>query len=88
MFLDICQEPFYADILKYISKNEGCFDAVNSYGKAIFSFGFIQFTGAVASGSMLTRVLARLKERDEDVFNECFSQYGMDIQNSERRFFK
>ncbi len=81
MFLDICQEPFYADILKYISKNEGCFDAVNSYDKAIFSFGFIQFTGAVASGSMLTRVLARLKERDEDVFNECFKQYGMDIQN-------
>lgn len=81
MFLDICQEPFYADILKYISKNEGCFDAVNSYDKAIFSFGFIQFTGAVASGSMLTRVLARLKERDEDVFNECFIQYGMDIQS-------
>ncbi len=81
MFLDLCQEPYYADILKYISKNEGCFDAVNSYDKAIFSFGFIQFTGAVASGSMLTRVLARLKDRDEDVFNECFGQYGLNVQN-------
>ena len=81
MFLDLCQEAYYADILKYISKNEGCFDAVNSYDKAIFSFGFIQFTGAVASGSMLTRVLARLKDRDEDVFNECFGQYGMNVQN-------
>lgn len=81
IFSDLCQQSFYVDLLHYIAKNEGCFDAVNSYDKAIFSFGFIQFTGALASGSMLTRVLQRFKNRDEYAFNECFGKYGMNVQN-------
>ncbi len=81
LFSDICQQPFYVDLLHYIAKNEGCFDAVNSYDRAIFSFGFIQFTGGLASGSMLTRVLQRFKTRDEYAFNDCFGKYGMNIQN-------
>jgi hypothetical protein len=81
LFSDLCQQPFYIDLLHYIAKNEGCFDAVNSYDRAIFSFGFIQFTGGLASGSMLTRVLQRFKTRDEYAFNECFGKYGMNIQN-------
>jgi LysM domain len=81
LFSDLCQQPFYIDLLHFIAKNEGCFDAVNSYDRAIFSFGFIQFTGGLASGSMLTRVLQRFKTRDEYAFNECFGKYGMNIQN-------
>ncbi len=81
LFSDICQQPFYIDLLHYIAKNEGCFDAINSYDRAIFSFGFIQFTGGLASGSMLTRVLQRFKTRDEYAFNDCFGKYGMNIQN-------
>jgi hypothetical protein len=80
-FSDLCQQPFYVDLLHYIARNEGSFDAVNSYDKAIFSFGFIQFTGGLASGSMLSRVLQRFKTRDEYAFNECFGKYGMNIQN-------
>lgn len=80
-FSDLCQQPFYIDLLHYIAKNEGSFDAINSYDKAIFSFGFIQFTGGLASGSMLSRVLQRFKTRDEYVFNDCFGKYGMNIQN-------
>jgi peptidoglycan endopeptidase LytF len=80
-FSDLCQQPFYIDLLHYIAKNEGCFDAINSYDKAIFSFGFIQFTGGLASGSMLSRVLQRFKTRDEYAFNDCFGKYGMNIQN-------
>jgi peptidoglycan endopeptidase LytF len=80
-FSDLCQQPFYIDLLHFIAKNEGCFDAINSFDRAIFSFGFIQFTGALASGSMLTRVLQRFKTRDEYAFNDCFGQYGMNIQN-------
>jgi hypothetical protein len=80
-FSDLCQQPFYVDLLHYIAKNEGSFDAVNSYDKAIFSFGFIQFTGGLASGSMLSRVLQRFKDRDEYAFNDCFGKYGMNIQN-------
>ena len=81
-FSDLCQQPFYIDLLQYIAKNEGCFDAVNSYDKAIFSFGFIQFTGGLTSGSMLTGVLQRFKTRDEYAFNECFTNYGMNVQDN------
>ena len=80
-FKDLCQQSFYIDLLHHIAKNEGCFDAINSYDRAIFSFGFIQFTGGLASGSMLSRVLQRFKTRDEYAFNECFGKYGMNIQN-------
>jgi murein DD-endopeptidase MepM/ murein hydrolase activator NlpD len=81
LFADLCQQNFYLDLLHYIAKNEGCFDAINSYDKAIFSFGFIQFTGALASGSILTRVLQRFKTRDEYAFNDCFGKYGINVQN-------
>lgn len=80
-FSDLCQQTFYIDLLHYIAKNEGSFDAINSYDKAIFSFGFIQFTGGLASGSMLSRVLQRFKTRDEYAFNDCFGKFGMNIQN-------
>jgi LysM repeat protein len=81
LFADLCQQPFYLDLLHYVAKNEGCFDAINSYDRAIFSFGFIQFTGALASGSILTRVLQRFKTRDEYAFNDCFGKYGINVQN-------
>jgi len=75
------QQPFYIDLLHYIAKNEGRFDATNSFDKAIFSFGFIQFTGGLASGSILTKVLKRFKTRDKYAFNYCFGEYGINIQN-------
>jgi peptidoglycan endopeptidase LytF len=31
--------------LDFISKNEGKYDAINSYDRAIFSYGFVQFAG-------------------------------------------
>jgi hypothetical protein len=80
-FDDLLPQPFYGDLLHYIGKNEGCFDAVNSYDKAIFSFGFIQFTGAVASGSILTKVLQRFKNYDSSAFYNCFTKYGMDVSS-------
>jgi peptidoglycan endopeptidase LytF len=64
----ICCLSLFIDVLHFIGKNEGCFDAVNSYDKAIFSFGFIQFTGASASGSILSKVLQRMKQNNSDAF--------------------
>lgn len=81
LFQDLCNPPFYVDVLKYVASSEGFFDAVNSYDKAIFSFGFIQFTGSLATGSILTRVLKRLKVRDEYAFREAFWKYGINIQD-------
>jgi murein DD-endopeptidase MepM/ murein hydrolase activator NlpD len=77
-FRDITQQDFYSNVLAFISNNEGCFDAVNSYDKAIFSFGFIQFTAT--SGSLL-QVMTRLKQRDQYAFYDCFGQYGIEITN-------
>lgn len=78
-FEDLLPRPFYADVLHFIGKNEGSFDAVNSYDKAIFSFGFIQFTGAIASGSILSKVLQRMKQNQSDAFYNCFEQFGIDV---------
>jgi hypothetical protein len=39
-FQDLCPQPFYLEVLHHIAKNEGCFDAVNSYDKAIFHLVF------------------------------------------------
>jgi murein DD-endopeptidase MepM/ murein hydrolase activator NlpD len=88
LFADLCQQSFYLDLLHYIAKSEGNFDAVNSYDKAIFSFGFLQFTGALASGSILTRVLQRFKTRDEYAFQDCFGKYGMNVQNYKTPLFQ
>jgi murein DD-endopeptidase MepM/ murein hydrolase activator NlpD len=81
LFEDLCNPPFYVNVLKYVASSEGFFDAVNSYDKAIFSFGFIQFTGSLATGSILTKVLKRLKVRDEYAFREAFWKYGINIQD-------
>lgn len=78
-FEDLLPKAFYADVLYFIGKNEGCFDAVNSYDKAIFSFGFIQFTGASASGSILSKVLQRMKQNSSDAFYNSFSKFGIDV---------
>jgi LysM repeat protein len=81
-FEDILPRSFYADVLQFVAQNEGNFDAVNSYDKAIFSFGFLQFTGAAASGSVLSRVLQRFKNTDPSGFAQYFGQYGMDVNNT------
>ena len=78
-FQDLCPQPFYLEVLHHIAKNEGCFDAVNSYDKAIFSFGFIQFTGASASGSILSKVLQRMKQNNSDAFYNSFGKFGIDV---------
>jgi LysM repeat protein len=66
-----------ARALKVVSENEGNFDAINSYDKAIFSFGFIQFAGGAGGG--LGQMLMNVKTRDPQVFRQMFGQYGVDV---------
>jgi LysM repeat protein len=70
-----------AQMLKEVSKHEGCFDAINTYDKAIFSFGFIQFAGNV-SGSRLPILLNRIKTEEPNLFNELFKKFGIDINGN------
>ncbi len=63
--------------LDFISKNEGKYDAINSYDKAIFSFGFVQFAGG---NRTLQSLLALIKYRDPEVFYDAFQRFGIDVE--------
>jgi murein DD-endopeptidase MepM/ murein hydrolase activator NlpD len=68
----------HARALQYVSTHEGNFDAINSYDKGIFSYGFIQFVGAAASGGSLNRVLASMKQYAPERFRRVFQSAGVD----------
>lgn len=70
--------PKQAVALRYVSTHEGGFDAINSFDKAIFSYGFIQFTGAAAVGASLNRVMASMKTNAPTLFNRIFQRVGID----------
>jgi peptidoglycan endopeptidase LytF len=72
-----------ARALKVVSENEGNFDAINSYDKAIFSYGFIQFAGGAGGG--LGAMLMIVKSKQPQVFQQMFGQYGIDVQNATPR---
>jgi len=71
-----------AQALQYVSTHEGAFDAINSYDKAIFSYGFIQFTGAAAVGGSLNQVLASMKANASRSFQRVFQRVGIDVEGS------
>lgn len=68
-----------AAALQYVSTHEGKFDAINSYDKAIFSYGFIQFVGAVEPGGSLNRVMASMKLNAPSAFSRVFHNVGIDV---------
>ena len=62
--------------LRYISRHEGGFDAINTWDRARFSWGFIQFAG----GYGLRPMLAHLKANSPDTFRKLLGLYGVDVQ--------
>jgi len=70
--------PQQAQALQYVSTHEGQFDAINSYDRAIFSYGFIQFTGAAAVGGSLHRLLASMEANAPQQFQRVFQRVGID----------
>lgn len=70
--------PKQAAALQYVSTHEGGFDAINSFDKAIFSYGFIQFTGAAVVGASLNRVMASMKANAPTLFSSIFQRVGID----------
>lgn len=71
-----------ARALQYVSMHEGKYDAINSYDKAIFSYGFIQFVGAAAQGGSLNRVLASMKTNASGAFSQVFQSVGIDVSGN------
>lgn len=68
-----------ARALQYVSTHEGKFDAINSYDRAIFSYGFIQFAGGAAQGGSLNRLLASMKANAPGAFSRVFQNVGIDV---------
>jgi peptidoglycan endopeptidase LytF len=69
-----------AKALRYVSMHEGKYDAINTYDKAIFSFGFIQFTGSsITGGGSLGILLAFYKQNCPDLFKRYFSAVGIEV---------
>lgn len=67
-----------ARALQYVSTHEGQFDAINSYDRGIFSYGFIQFTGAAVTGASLNRLLSSMEANAPQQFSQVFQRVGID----------
>ncbi|OHX66099.1 muramidase family protein [Flammeovirga pacifica] len=70
-----------AEAMKVVSSHEGNFDAINSYDKAFFSYGFIQFAGG---GRGLAPLLARMKVIQPELFKSIFQNAGIDVEYTTR----
>ena len=64
------------EALRWVENAEGRMDAVNSYDRAIVSFGFIQFAGERS----LEQLLALIKNDSPGEFDTHFGQYGIDVE--------
>lgn len=64
-------------ILSAISGFEGGFSTVNTYDRALVTWGFMQWTGGNASD--LTQTMGIIKNRHPEAFAEQLQQYGIDV---------
>lgn len=71
-----------AEALEFVSSNEGNYDAINTYDRAIFSFGFIQFAGQSVKGT-LPQLLAFIKKYKPELFQRTFRRFGVDVEYAE-----
>lgn len=76
--------PSQAAALQFVSTHEGKFDAINSYDRAIFSYGFIQFVGASAHGGSLNYLLSLMKTKAKAAFDTVFLRMGIDVDGTAR----
>ncbi len=70
------------NILAAVAENEGNLDAINTWDNAFLSFGMFQWTAGVnKSRGELPALLARVKNRDSDLFEKYFGQHGLDVSD-------
>jgi LysM repeat protein len=74
-----------ANALAFVSQHEGCFDAVNSYDQAVFSFGFIQFVAWTKEGTpgSLNTLMQTMKTNEPQYFNKYFGQMGLNTEGGQ-----
>lgn len=84
--------PIGADrraILRLLSAHEGTFTNVNTWDRAVVTFGFIQWTTDAAGDGTLTGVMQSVRDAAPDAYRRCFQSFGLDLGRSGgRRVFK
>jgi LysM repeat protein len=66
--------------LLFVMEHEGGFDAINTYDKGIFSYGFIQFTGKHRS---LDDLLQNIANNAPRLYQHYFASAGILVQNKQ-----
>jgi hypothetical protein len=71
------------EALMFTSLHEGNFDAVSSFDRCIFSFGFIQFIAWTKEGfpGSLNTLLQSIKTNEAALFDKYFFKLGMDMES-------
>jgi hypothetical protein len=70
-------------ILKTISASEGGFSTVNTYDKAVLTWGMLQWTGGRRDNSDLVATLRIIKRVSPEAFAARFSKYGIDVDDDQ-----
>lgn len=76
-------------ILRLLSEHEGTFSNVNTWDRAVITFGFIQWTTDAAGDGTLTGLMQAVRDAAPDAYRRCFQRFGMDLGRAGgRRVFK
>lgn len=67
------------EALEFVSTFEGAFDAINTYDRAVFSYGFIQYVGLSTYGGSLNQLLASMKNKAPEAFARIFESVGITV---------
>lgn len=67
------------NILRIISRHEGTFSNVNTWDRAIVTFGFIQWTFGEGGDGSLVGLLAAIKRAHPQIFHDRLQRYGIDL---------
>lgn len=69
-------------ILSIISHHEGTFSNVNTWDRAIVTWGFIQWTFGEGGDGSLVALLAEIKRREPQLFENRMERYGLDVTST------
>ena len=71
-------------ILALISVQEGRFSTVNTWDRAVVTFGFTQWTTDADGDGTLCRLMESIRTAAPDAYRRCFQRYGLDVDARHR----
>ncbi len=72
-------------ILRVLSSLEGRFSTVNTWDRAVVTFGFTQWTTDAMGDGTLCKLMDAIRSAAPDAYSRCFQRYGLDL-DPKRRF--